>query len=101
MKKGNSIYQFLQRCMDTLKKEEAFAELKVASADQLMYVKEDLILPHHSTFFDFIVTKARGQCNNAGVVLSCVMPVALDYWDDVLQVKVDRCSTLMFIMTSG
>ena len=26
-------------------------------ADQLMYVKEDLILPHHYTFYDFIVTK--------------------------------------------
>lgn len=30
-------------------------------ADQLMYVKEDLILPHHYTFYDFIVTKARGK----------------------------------------
>lgn len=44
-----------------LKKEDVYAELKVASADQLMYVKEDLILPQHSTFFDFIVTKARGK----------------------------------------
>ena len=60
MKKGNSIYQFLQRCLENLKKEDVYAELKVASADQLMYVKEDLILPHHSTFFEFIVTKARG-----------------------------------------
>ncbi|TGZ56898.1 FAM50-like protein, partial [Temnothorax longispinosus] len=25
------------------------------------YVKEDLILPHHYTFYDFIVTKARGK----------------------------------------
>lgn len=24
-----------------------------------MYVKEDLILPHHYTFYDFIVTKVR------------------------------------------
>lgn len=28
-------------------------------ADQLMYVKEDLILPHHYTFYDFIVTKVN------------------------------------------
>lgn len=61
MKKGNNIYQFLQKCLENLRKEEVFAELKVASADQLMYIKEDLILPHHSTFFEFIVTKARGR----------------------------------------
>lgn len=59
LKKGNSIYQFLQRCVDTLRPE--FSELKAVSADQLMYVKEDLILPHHYTFYDFIVTKARGK----------------------------------------
>ncbi|KAF6201521.1 hypothetical protein GE061_003912, partial [Apolygus lucorum] len=55
MKKGNSIYQFLQRCLETLRKE--FSELKTVTADQLMYVKEDLILPQHYTFYDFIVTK--------------------------------------------
>lgn len=59
MKKGNSIYQFLQKCMEALRKE--FSELKTVMADQLMYVKEDLILPHHYTFYDFIVTKARGK----------------------------------------
>ncbi|GBP03267.1 Protein FAM50 homolog [Eumeta japonica] len=59
LKKGNSIYQFLQRCLETLRPE--FSELKTVLADQLMYVKEDLILPHHYTFYDFIVTKARGK----------------------------------------
>ncbi|KAK6621582.1 hypothetical protein RUM43_006916 [Polyplax serrata] len=59
MRKGNSIYQFLQRCLELLRKE--FSELKTVMADQLMYVKEDLILPHHYTFYDFIVTKARGK----------------------------------------
>ncbi|XP_059481422.1 protein FAM50 homolog [Neocloeon triangulifer] len=59
MKKGNSIYQFLQRCLEMLRKE--FSELKTVTADQLMYVKEDLILPQHYTFYDFIVTKARGK----------------------------------------
>ncbi|XP_013415166.1 protein FAM50A-like [Lingula anatina] len=59
MKKGNSIQQFLQRCLETLRKE--FAELKSCSVDQLMYVKEDLIIPQHYTFYDFIVTKARGK----------------------------------------
>jgi protein FAM50 len=55
MKKGNSIYQFLQKSLEMLRKE--FSELKTVMADQLMYVKEDLILPHHYTFYDFIVTK--------------------------------------------
>ncbi|KAL1140922.1 hypothetical protein AAG570_000850 [Ranatra chinensis] len=59
MKKGNSIYQFLQRCLEILRRE--FSELKSVTADQLMYVKEDLILPQHYTFYDFIVTKARGK----------------------------------------
>lgn len=59
MKKGNSIYQFLQACLETLRKD--FNELRTVSADQLMYVKEDLIIPHHYTFYDFIVTKARGK----------------------------------------
>ncbi|XP_055380187.1 protein FAM50 homolog [Condylostylus longicornis] len=59
MKKGNSIYQFLQKCLEMLRKE--FSELKTVMADQLMYVKEDLILPQHYTFYDFIVTKARGK----------------------------------------
>ncbi|XP_071649169.1 protein FAM50 homolog [Temnothorax longispinosus] len=59
MKKGNSIYQLLQRCLEVLRRE--FSELKTVMADQLMYVKEDLILPHHYTFYDFIVTKARGK----------------------------------------
>lgn len=28
---------------------------------ELRYVKEDLILPHHYSFYDLIVTKARGK----------------------------------------
>ena len=59
MKKGNSMQQFMQRCLEKLRKE--FNELKTASVDQLMYVKEDLIIPQHYTFYDFIVTKARGK----------------------------------------
>lgn len=59
MKKGHTIYQFLQKCLDMLRKD--FSELKTVMADQLMYVKEDLILPHHYSFYDFIVTKARGK----------------------------------------
>lgn len=53
------MYQFLQKVLELLRRE--FSELKTVMADQLMYVKEDLILPHHYTFYDFIVTKARGK----------------------------------------
>lgn len=59
MRKGNSIQQFLQKCLEGLRKE--FNDLKSVTVDQLMYVKEDLIIAHHYTFYDFIVTKARGK----------------------------------------
>ncbi len=57
MKKGNTIYQFLQKALESLRPE--FSELKVVTADQLMYVKEDLIIPQTNPFYDFIVTKVR------------------------------------------
>ncbi|PRD24611.1 UNVERIFIED_CONTAM: Protein FAM50-like protein [Trichonephila clavipes] len=47
------------KCLEVLRKE--FHELRAVTGDQLMYVKEDLIIPHHYTFYDFIVTKARGK----------------------------------------
>lgn len=59
MKKGSTIYQFLLEALNNLKKE--FHELKTVTADQLMYIKEDLIIPHHYSFYEFIVTKARGK----------------------------------------
>lgn len=59
MRKGNTVSQFLHRCLETLRKD--FTELRVATVDQLMYIKEDLIIPHHYSFYDFIVTKARGK----------------------------------------
>ncbi|XP_071496351.1 protein FAM50A-like [Diadema antillarum] len=59
MKKGDTIQRFLQRCLEGLKKD--FHELKAVSVEQMMYIKEDLIIPHHYSFYDFIVTKARGK----------------------------------------
>lgn len=59
MKKGDTIGQFLQSCLLDLRKE--FHELRGVGADSLIYVKEDLIIPHHHSFYDFIVTKARGK----------------------------------------
>jgi len=59
MKKGNTIYQFLCKVLDNIRNE--FPELKIISGDQLMYVKEDLIIPQTNTFYDFIVSRARGK----------------------------------------
>ncbi|XP_054752312.2 protein FAM50A-like [Lytechinus pictus] len=59
MKKGDTIQRFLQKCLENLKKD--FHELKAVSVEQMMYIKEDLIIPHHYSFYDFIVTKARGK----------------------------------------
>ncbi|ELK38601.1 Protein FAM50A [Myotis davidii] len=60
MKKGNTMQQFLQKALEILRKD--FSELRSAGVEQLMYIKEDLIIPHHHSFYDFIVTKARGLC---------------------------------------
>uniref|UniRef100_A0A3P8UNI9 Family with sequence similarity 50 member A n=1 Tax=Cynoglossus semilaevis TaxID=244447 RepID=A0A3P8UNI9_CYNSE len=48
MKKGNTIQNFLQRALEVLRKD--FSELRSAGVEQLMYIKEDLIIPHVSTW---------------------------------------------------
>ncbi|EIW60397.1 XAP5-domain-containing protein [Trametes versicolor FP-101664 SS1] len=55
VKKGDTISTFLEKCR------QQFPELRGISVDNMMYVKEDLIIPHHHTFYDFIVNKARGK----------------------------------------
>lgn len=57
--KGTTILQFL----DKVRKEllTSFPELKALSSVDLMYVKEDLIIPANYSFYDLIVTKARGK----------------------------------------
>eukprot|EP00039_Didymoeca_costata_P028300 m.20599 g.20599 ORF g.20599 m.20599 type:complete len:319 (+) comp6894_c0_seq1:198-1154(+) len=59
MKKGDTIEAFLQACLADLRSE--FPELRGVSAEGLIYVKEDLLIPSHYSFYDFIVTKARGK----------------------------------------
>ncbi|KAJ2160934.1 hypothetical protein GGF46_001854 [Coemansia sp. RSA 552] len=54
-RKGNTIAQFLDKCRAQI------PELRSVSVDSLVYVKEDLIIPHHYSFYDFIVNKARGK----------------------------------------
>lgn len=58
-KKGDTVQQFLQGCLLDLRKE--FHELRGVTVEGLIYVKEDLIIPHSYSFYDFIVTKARGK----------------------------------------
>ncbi|KAF9791237.1 XAP5-domain-containing protein [Thelephora terrestris] len=54
-KKGDTVAQFLEKCR------QQFPELRGISVDNLMYIKEDLIIPQHYTFYSFIVNKARGK----------------------------------------
>ncbi|ODO00839.1 protein FAM50B [Cryptococcus wingfieldii CBS 7118] len=54
-KKGDDIASFLNKCR------QQFPELRGTSVENLMYIKEDLIIPHHYTFYDFIINKARGK----------------------------------------
>ncbi|KAJ7685387.1 XAP5, circadian clock regulator-domain-containing protein [Mycena polygramma] len=56
-KKGDQVSTFLEKCR------HQFPELRGVSTDNLMYIKEDLIIPHasHYTFYDFIINKARGK----------------------------------------
>ncbi|KAJ2725542.1 hypothetical protein GGI07_001170 [Coemansia sp. Benny D115] len=41
--------------------DDCVVELRGSKVDALVYVKEDLIIPHHYTFYDFIVNRARGK----------------------------------------
>ena len=59
VKKGFTISKFLDAVKNDLSKD--FNELRMTTSDNLLYVKEDLIIPHHFTFYDLIITKARGK----------------------------------------
>ncbi|KAK4702847.1 protein FAM50, partial [Phenoliferia sp. Uapishka_3] len=52
--KGDTIAMFLEKCR------QQFPELRSVSVDNLMYIKEDLIIPH-SAADDFIINKYRGK----------------------------------------
>jgi len=57
--KGTRVDQFLEKCRRELA--DQFHELRNISAENLVYVKEDVIVPHHYTFYDLILTRARGK----------------------------------------
>lgn len=58
-KKGDTIAIFLENVRKDLSQE--FREMSNVSSDALIYVKEDLMIPQDITFYDLIVTKARGK----------------------------------------
>ncbi|KAH8096527.1 hypothetical protein JL720_3904 [Aureococcus anophagefferens] len=57
--KGHTIAKFLAASLAQL--EHEFPDLRRVHVDNLMYVKEDLVIPHHFTFHDLIVSRARGK----------------------------------------
>ena len=57
--RGATIHAFLEKARDQLSGE--FPDLRRVAAENLMYVKEDLIVPSHFSFHDLIVAKARGK----------------------------------------
>lgn len=75
IRKGTTIGRFLEIVKKQISGE--FKEILCVSSDSLMYVKEDLIIPHHYSFYDLIVTKARGKsgkqrihlCTNSNVLI--------------------------------
>ncbi|CAM9692735.1 unnamed protein product, partial [Phaeothamnion confervicola] len=57
--KGTTVGKFLSHVQQQISQD--FHELRSVSSDNLLYIKEDLIVPHHYSFYDLIVTKARGK----------------------------------------
>ena len=60
--KGIKIGDFLELVRKELSSQ--FSELRGLSGDHLMYIKDDLIIPQNFTFYDLIVSGARGLSNN-------------------------------------
>ena len=59
VRKGNTILEFLAKVRDSLA--PSFREVAASTPEDLMYVKEDIMLPGDITFYDLIMTKARGK----------------------------------------
>ena len=59
VKKGDTIATFLRAVQEQLA--PRFREIRSSSVSNLMYIKEDMILPHNVTFYDLIVNRAQGR----------------------------------------
>jgi protein FAM50 len=57
--RGCSIGDFLAEAHQVLVK--SFSDLRRVSSDQLMFIKEDLILPHDLTFYELIRDRVWGK----------------------------------------
>lgn len=57
--KGDTVSTFLKAVQQQLSPE--FREIKSSSSSNLMYIKEDVILPHTMTFYELISKKAQGK----------------------------------------
>lgn len=63
--KGSTCGQFLEIARKSLMDE--FRELRGCASDNLLYIKEDLIIPHDMTFHYLIETKARCVPSSSGL----------------------------------
>jgi hypothetical protein len=68
VRKGDTMGEFLRKVRDQLAGD--FREMRGASVDQMLYIKEDLIIPHDFTFNWFILNKARGKSGPVRCLLS-------------------------------
>lgn len=59
VRKGDTIGAFLKAVQEQLAPQ--FREIRTATSSGLMYVKEDIILPHNVTFYELIIRKAQGK----------------------------------------
>lgn len=59
VRKGDAIGTFLRAVQQQLAPD--FREIRTASVENLLYVKEDLIIPHQHSFYELIINKARGK----------------------------------------
>lgn len=59
VEKGITIMKFLEKVKGELSSK--FKELRSMSSENLMYVKEDTIMPHNITFYDLITQQARSK----------------------------------------
>ena len=56
VKQGDTVGQFLRHVLEAFPR-----ELRGTDREGLVYVKEDVVLPHDLTFYELIATKARGK----------------------------------------
>eukprot|EP00245_Coleochaete_scutata_P007602 TRINITY_DN23084_c0_g1_i1.p1 TRINITY_DN23084_c0_g1~~TRINITY_DN23084_c0_g1_i1.p1 ORF type:complete len:338 (-),score=105.99 TRINITY_DN23084_c0_g1_i1:346-1359(-) len=59
VRKGDTIGTFLKSVQQQLAPE--FREIRTVTVDNMLYIKEDLIIPSQYSFYELIVSKARGK----------------------------------------